>query len=83
MVAQFPESSTLPNAWLIPKISISANIIDVGTSQIENGLTISRHSRVAEIEVIATNIEINLLNNTVERIFGYLINTINNNVNIA
>lgn len=90
MVAQFPEVSTVPDPWLIPKLDIFLNIKDVATSEPnplesgqQTGTSTSRVARVVEMDVIASGIQISLIKNAVTRLFEYIKGAVANDINIT
>lgn len=90
MVAQFPSQAPNIDPWLIPKLDIFLNIEDVLTSEaapLQPGQTqsdsISRASRMVEIDIIASGIQIALIKNAISRLFTYIKDAVANDINIT
>lgn len=90
MVAQFSSQTPNIDPWLIPKLDILLDIKDVTTSeaaplqpgQIVSG-SISRVSRIMELDVNASGIQIALIRNAVSRLFTFIKDAVANDINIT
>lgn len=90
MVAQFSPQTPNIDPWLIPKLDIFLDIKDVTTSEaapLEPGQmvsgSISRSSRIVEMDITASGIQIALIKNAVSRLFTYIKDAVTNDINIA